>query len=287
MPHFDVERAGQTRTQQAEDWMDALQQTLESDGLDEAVISRVVCEISADGSIRVELPGDQGELWIRERASAGAAQIRLDQASAQSSSGVRLAQSAHLAEVPDEQDHAQLDAPDPRASAAFDTASEQNEERSMDRLEGSLERLKGAESPDAACDLAIDLLVREIPAESAAILLLTDDDSAFRFVAARGPRAAQVAPLRLPAKAGIAGVCLSSRSALLIREVGHDSRHFRGADEQSGYRTRALVAVPLQGPSGRVHGVLELLNPFGGAAFQDWHLDAAQLVSAGLSSRLG
>ena len=48
----------------------------------------------------------------------------------------------------------------------------------------------------------------------------------------------------------------------------------------------AASSWPLRGPR-RVHGCLELLNPFGVAEFEDWHLEAAQMLGARLASRLG
>lgn len=289
MARFEIRSNDGITTVTADNWMEALGLGLTAEGLDSEDLSRVVCDINADGSILVQDPKADRSFVIREleEGDGGHApvQVRLGQGTTQAEVSVRVSQATTAVDV-DSDTELQIDAPDPRSSAAFEAASELG----MDRLEALVDAdldIQEADMADSACEAALRLLMRFVPAESGAVLLKTPDNASLVFAAAKGPRSAGVSELRIPANAGIAGVSLGANTAMWVREVGRDTRHYAGADEKSGYQTRALLAVPLRGPSGRTHGVLELLNPFGGAAFEEWHLDAAQMVSAKLATRLG
>ncbi|MFT5584470.1 MAG: hypothetical protein ACI9VR_002055 [Cognaticolwellia sp.] len=289
MARFEIRTPSGATTVDAENWMEALGYGLSAQGLDNEDLSRVVCDINADGSIMVQDPNADTTFEIRELEEGDGGmspvQVRLGQATTQAEVGVRVAQAATAVDLDGDID-GQLDAPDPRSSAAFEVASEAG----MDRLEALVDADLGIQEADiasTACEAALTLLMRFVPAESGAVLLLTPGGSELIFAAAKGPRSKGVSDLRIPAKAGIAGVSVNANTAMWVREVGRDNRHYTNADERSGYQTRALLAVPLRGPSGRTHGVLELLNPFGNASFEEWHLDAAQMVGAKLATRLG
>ncbi|MCL5023514.1 MAG: SpoIIE family protein phosphatase [Nitrospirae bacterium] len=59
---------------------------------------------------------------------------------------------------------------------------------------------------------------------------------------------------------GIAGWVAQNREVLVIDDVRKDSRFFGGADKQTGFVTRSIIAVPLIGRSGLI-GVAEVINP--------------------------
>ncbi len=70
--------------------------------------------------------------------------------------------------------------------------------------------------------------------------------------------------LRLDARLGIAGHCLSTETVLNIPNVQVDDRFFSGIDLQTKRRTRTLLAVPLRLPTGEIIGVFEAVNKKGG-----------------------
>ena len=73
--------------------------------------------------------------------------------------------------------------------------------------------------------------------------------------------------IRIPSDAGIAGAVVSSGESAHIRDAYEDPRFHPGVDDETGFRTRNILAVPLRDAEGRVFGVAELLNKLGGAAF--------------------
>ncbi|HJN75255.1 MAG TPA: GAF domain-containing protein [Myxococcota bacterium] len=288
MPTFRILSGSDEHRVEAANWMAALGSGLGHFGLSEGDLSRVICDLDPTGIITVCDPASGASFLVEEvKEAAEAVSLQVGagtpaEPEPEPSVRPRLAEAISVAEPVEADD---FDAPDPRTSPAFETVAE----RSADSIEALVDAaavLETAETTEDACRAALDLAGQFIPAESGAVLLLTPGGDELVFVAATGPRSGNVRGLKIPADKGLAGVAVSSRTALLLREVWHDARHFDEVDKRSGYATQAILVVPLRGPR-RVHGCLELLNPFGVAEFEDWHLEAAQMLGARLASRLG
>ncbi len=69
--------------------------------------------------------------------------------------------------------------------------------------------------------------------------------------------------LRLPPGEGIAGWVAETGESLIVPTVSQDLRFFAGIDEQTGFRTTSLLAVPLQIHYATI-GVMELVNKLDG-----------------------
>lgn len=104
----------------------------------------------------------------------------------------------------------------------------------------------------------LELATKVVDAESASLLLLDEKTQELYFDVALGlgPEAAKV---RLPMGAGIAGSVAKSRAPEIINEVRRDKRWSPAMDEQSGFVTRSILAVPML-LKGRLVGVLEAIN---------------------------
>lgn len=76
-----------------------------------------------------------------------------------------------------------------------------------------------------------------------------------------------VAEIRIPADAGIAGHVAQQRRILNVPDAYADERFNRDIDRKTGYRTRSILTVPLLDPDGDLIGVAQVLNkhdgPFG------------------------
>lgn len=291
MPTFEIRRGEAAHRVDASNWMAALGDGLGHFGLSQQSLSRVVCDLDPSGLITVKDPESGQEFHIQEVkeqaaaiAFAGSASQAEDEVEPEPSVKPRLANSLEVSLSLDMEAAGDADAPDPRQSPAFETVADRSAE-ALERLIEEASSIDSASDATAAADEALTVAMRSVPAESGAVLLITPDEREMVFVAARGPAAHKVLGMHIPADAGIAGVSVRSRTAMLVREVSRDPRHESGVAEQSGYVTHALLVVPLRGS--RVHGCLELLNPFGVSEFEEWHLEAAQLVGAKLAARLG
>jgi serine phosphatase RsbU (regulator of sigma subunit) len=83
---------------------------------------------------------------------------------------------------------------------------------------------------------------------------------------AHGDSAPQLGSLRIPAGQGIVGAAMAGRKMIRVDDVSQDARFFAKADEQTGWKTRALLAAPLLDGE-QCLGVIEFLNPVGRAVF--------------------
>jgi phosphoserine phosphatase len=66
--------------------------------------------------------------------------------------------------------------------------------------------------------------------------------------------------IRTPADRGIVGATFSERHVINVDDAPADPRFYDAIDRQTGFRTRSLLSVPLQGIDQHTIGVLELLN---------------------------
>lgn len=70
--------------------------------------------------------------------------------------------------------------------------------------------------------------------------------------------------LRITDSAGIVGECLQTGKAILVDDAYSDPRFNRQVDEETGYKTRNLLCVPLVDPNGQLIGAFEAINKLHG-----------------------
>lgn len=250
----------------ADNWMSALGDALSRYGLDES--SGVECDVGADGDIQV---------------GTARGTFRIHEGDAARPSADRGAE-PRLGTLPFDLPSA-VDAPDLAEAPAWHAQSDASDVI-VGRLAERSAIVEDAETADVACGWALDLLMEVVPAESGAVLLADRRTRDLRFVAARGPRAKGLVGLPVPSGRGIAGLTVRAGVALTVREAAGDPRHYGEVDRRTGYRTHAILSVPIRGPQAPI-GCIQLLNPFAGTWFLPWHQTAAQVVAARVAKRIG
>ncbi len=148
-------------------------------------------------------------------------------------------------------------------------------------LERGLE-IASARRPAEAADLALTVLRQMIPSDSGAVLI--KGRGGLVFLAAQGPRSDVLLGLAIPSSQGLAGFVATRGESLLVNNITADIRHDPEWDARTGYKTKAILAVPLRDARDEVRGCLQLLNP--PARFLAWHLEAAQSVAVALAEAL-
>lgn len=111
-------------------------------------------------------------------------------------------------------------------------------------------------------------IVELLDAERGTLFLLDDErDELWSKVATTedGP----MLEIRLPRSSGIAGAVASTGERLNIPDAYEDPRFDRSVDEESGFRTRSILCLPLLGQEGQVLGVAQILNKRGGRPFDE------------------
>jgi len=149
-------------------------------------------------------------------------------------------------------------------------------------------------------DVHLDAVLKEIlakadefvPSEAGSILL--DDPRAklgqtsanrLTFIAAFGKLGESLLGKSIPVGQGIAGHVYSNGEPYMARDAASDVHFYRELDEESGYVTRSVVAVPVfVGES--ICGVLELVNRASGSEYDTEDLALLETFAGYISSSI-
>ena len=178
----------------------------------------------------------------------------------------------------------------------------QNGPRSRESTERRIHALIALQ--DISCTLTSELnlnrLLRKIvhaavevlDASTGSLLIWDPTDNSLVFAVTEGGEGEgeTLKQRRMPADQGIAGWIFTHRQPIIVQEVSHDERFFKGIDESLGYRTSSLIGVPLM-TKGEMIGVIEILNKRSGEKFDEQDLDtlsalAGQAAIAIVNARL-
>lgn len=251
----------------AQDWMEALGLALERYGLERRTLERAVCLLTRDGTIDVADP-DSGSRFVVRQVEGDD-----DAADPPSLDSAELLPGAEL-----------LEAPPPHRLAAAQRM-DQPDPVVLEQLSRALSAIPAQGDAARRALAVLDALLRVVPAESASVLRQDDPTRRIHFLAVRGPAASALRGVTIPAGRGIVGVVIRTGTSLLVREAERSPDHYDAVDTTSGYRTRSLLACPVQ-VRGRSVGAIELLNPFGGGQFSEAHRRAAELAARRMAALL-
>ncbi|MFQ5656259.1 MAG: GAF domain-containing protein [Candidatus Methylomirabilales bacterium] len=115
---------------------------------------------------------------------------------------------------------------------------------------------------------SMEAIVRLMECEGGSLLLVDEEAQELVFEVALGEKGEKVKEIRLKIGEGIAGWVAKQAKPLILNDVGQDPRFFSGADEQSGFKTRNMVCIPVLS-RGKVIGVLQGLNKLKGPSFTE------------------
>eukprot|EP00949_MAST-11_sp_MAST-11-sp1_P002751 g2751.t1 len=85
--------------------------------------------------------------------------------------------------------------------------------------------------------------------------------------------------LRLPMSLGIAGAVATEGKTINIRDAYRDKRFNSSVDKSTGYHTKTILTMPVNGQDGSVVGVVQFINKSGGAFDKDDEKRVQSLVS--------
>ncbi len=122
--------------------------------------------------------------------------------------------------------------------------------------------------------------VRSLDCEGASLALIDSETGELEFRNALGGAAEKIVGLRLKKGEGIAGWVAEHDEPLVVPDVTADERFYSGADEEAGFETRTIAAVPISVQRRNI-GVLEVINPRS-HEFSPLHLELLRSI-AGLA----
>lgn len=117
--------------------------------------------------------------------------------------------------------------------------------------------ITSARDIDALLRLVMDKLTALLHAEASTLFMLDADKGELWSRVLRGSTLREI---RVPAESGIAGHVLRTGKMLRIADAYADPRFNPEIDRISGFKTRSIVAAPLRHVSGRLLGVVEVLD---------------------------
>jgi len=136
------------------------------------------------------------------------------------------------------------------------------------------------EAFDSMLDQALEAFTHKIgnllQADRASIFLLDEESGELWSKGARD-LSGDLVEIRVPRHSGIAGSVADSGSAIRIADAHADPRFNRSADDDTGYRTRSILCIPLRDRAGRIFGVAQILNRLDGQPFDE--SDEAQFTA--------
>jgi Nif-specific regulatory protein len=158
-----------------------------------------------------------------------------------------------------------------------ETTTEDGLRRRISELESEAGRLRDIlaltkellteRDPDALLRRIAEVGARAVGAERATIFILDRDRSALVSRVALGLSGS---PIAIPDDQGIAGHVARTGETVNVGDAYSDARFLRRVDEETGFRTRTILAVPMRSARGAIAGVIQALNkggPAGGARF--------------------
>lgn len=127
-------------------------------------------------------------------------------------------------------------------------------------------RINSAESLDSLLTVIMDTAREFLASEASSLLLYDPETDELIFDVALGATGGSLTSKRIPSGQGIAGACARERAPILVNDAAQDERVFKDLDQESGFVTRNLLAVPMAAGNSLI-GVLEVLNTADGRDF--------------------
>ncbi|MFO7930141.1 MAG: sigma 54-interacting transcriptional regulator [Desulfosalsimonas sp.] len=121
-------------------------------------------------------------------------------------------------------------------------------------------------------EMILESGARMMRAKASSLLLVDPRTGRLNFRVATGAKKHEIKQFSLRPGEGIAGHVAVKGQALLIGDVGADSRWHRQISEQLGFKTYSIACTPLKVEE-KVIGVVEFINKEGGESFQESDLE--------------
>lgn len=141
----------------------------------------------------------------------------------------------------------------------------QQRARQLTTLNEITRQLTGTLELDPLLQNILENAVGILNCEAGSLFLVDDQTDELVFRVTVGPVATNLIGQRLPAGTGIVGRAVQLRAPVIENEE-HNKNRFEGIDQQTGFVSRSLMAVPLQ-VKDHVIGVVEVINRRDGLPF--------------------
>ncbi len=126
---------------------------------------------------------------------------------------------------------------------------------------------------DELLGLVMEKAQEVMRAEASSIFLVNEEANALECEVALGSHGDKLRKvIRLAKGQGVAGWVWEQGKSLIVPDVSNDPRFYSNVDQQSGFRTKSILAVPLENKE-RIIGVAEVINRADGGEFTEYDLN--------------
>jgi K+-sensing histidine kinase KdpD len=108
--------------------------------------------------------------------------------------------------------------------------------------------------------------VRILDVEAGSLFLMNHKKNELTFEVVLGPTGSELVGAKIPVGVGVVGTVAKTRRPLIINDVSNDSRWHTAFDEETKFRTRDILCVPMIFAD-RIVGVIEIINKKDGTIF--------------------
>ena len=154
-------------------------------------------------------------------------------------------------------DKAERRAARPRGRSAARPAADRRRLKMLELLLGISRRMAAFGSLDEVLHGLIEITSAELGTERGSLFLNDESTGELFSRVAKGKLRRE---LRLQNTTGIAGHVFTTGLPLIVHDAYADPRFNKTIDEQTGFKTRSILAVPVRTVTGEVIGVVEALN---------------------------
>ena len=139
------------------------------------------------------------------------------------------------------------------------------------------QRLQNADALDGAISASLEIIIDTLDSEAGSIWLLDKEANRLYPIFNHGP--VDISGITIENGQGIAGSVTMSGEAQLNPDVEKNEHFNPGVDEESGFRTKSLICVPLKGPDGII-GCIEILNRREGCLYDQEDLTLCETMAS-------
>ncbi len=158
--------------------------------------------------------------------------------------------------------------------------------QALQSLQETVQRFTPEQDILALLDDTLYCALELVDAADGSLMLIDEETDELVFVLVHGAVRKTLPGIRFDRRHGIAGWVAENARPVVVNNVLTDLRFLRDLDEQIGFETRALVAVPLVA-RGQVLGVIEGLNKRSGKEFTEEDGKLLSVLATLAASALG
>jgi GAF domain-containing protein len=136
----------------------------------------------------------------------------------------------------------------------------------LETLNEVIRFINSEQDVDRLLNLILEKAIELLNVEAGSLMLRDPDTGELEFVVVHGPTSQELVGTRLPLGKGVAGQVAQTAKPVRVNNVQDDRQWFAGLDNDTHFRTRSILTVPLVRQQ-MVIGVLQVINRRNGAPF--------------------